>query len=472
MPTGSLPKSGKKLWEKVYNDAKAAGDDEEKAAKKAWGAVRQAGWYKDEGGQWKKKSDVVEFSLAITKASFDPTTGERRWIATASDTDLDSYGDKMSMELFMDFCDRIAKKEQAPEDFRSEFWSGGMPYLSVSHYPDLDGEAVPGTIDRVFVDGNKFKSRGKFNDTPLGIAAYNSVKQAILDKSIDPVRISIAFLDYKHKHLSDGSIFERSKENPVCIKCVVDALTGEKGGKEFLQGQLIHEAMTRVPVNKRTDMEVERSDMTTRKEDAATIIGDELAEELDKKAKLVGKSDALVIKAEEEVAPEADDTELDDKQPSEETELVEQEPDKVLAALAEMKSEIHDLISVLRAKADKKDEEKEDMEEDEESEEYKDKKKKKEEMKSEVVEEVSPEPVSVFTPEMFGNELRSALSDTNQRLDILISAMSQNVAPNGVPQRRSLTPPPNYAPPAAPVSHDPNKPKTIGDFVHKSVMGY
>ena len=44
--------------------------------------------------------------------------------------------------------------------------------------------------------------------------------------------------------------------------------------------------------------------MTTRKEDAASIVGEELAEDLDEQAELVGKSEALVIKAEEEVTPE------------------------------------------------------------------------------------------------------------------------------------------------------------------------
>ena len=46
-------------------------------------------------------------------------------------------------------------------------------------------------------------------------------------------------------------------------------------------------------------MEVTRS-MTTRKEDAASIIGEELADDLDEKAKLVGKSEALIVKSEEE----------------------------------------------------------------------------------------------------------------------------------------------------------------------------
>jgi len=220
--------------------------------------------------------------------------------------------------------------------------------------------------------------------------------------------------------------------------------------------------MTRVPVNQRTDMEVERA-MTTRKEDAASIIGDELAEEIEDKAKLVGKSEALVIKADEteEVVETPEEEELV------EVPFADEDEDKVLAELAELKSQISELISVLKGKGDKKamkdDEEEKDDSPDEEDEEYKDKKKKKEQ-KSEVVEEPQVDPV-VAIAEAF----KSALMDTNQRLDILISAMSQNVTSSGVPQRRSMTPPPNYMPPVPPVQTAPGAPQSITDFVRRSV---
>jgi hypothetical protein len=470
MPTGNLPAEGKKLFEEVYDKAlkgscKGEKDPEACAAGSAWKAVKSAGWRKDAKGQW-HKGDLVEFSLAITKASYDKATGERRWLAKCSDTNLDSYEDKMSTELFMDFVDRIKRNEPAPEDFRSEFWSGGMPYLSVSHYPDLDGSAVPGPVDDVFVDGDVFKSKGKCSDTPLGNVVWEALKKDSIEKPENPIRISIAFLDYKHRHLSGGYVFERSMTDPkrmICPKCIEEAVTGEYGGKEFLRGQLVHLAMTRVPVNKRTLMEVDRS-MTTRKEDAASIVGEELADELDEKAKLVGKSDALVIKAEETDSndvPDADDIEADDANPSEESEIIS-EQEKIMSALAELKSEISELVSVLRAKNMKEDEKEDEEEPEEGDEEYKDKKKKKkEEMKSEVVEEVEPE---------INNIMRAGFSDLAQRLDILISAMSQNVTPSGVPQRRSMVPTPNYAPPVAP-QRDPNKPMTISEMVHKSVMG-
>jgi len=65
-------------------------------------------------------------------------------------------------------------------------------------------------------------------------------------------------------------------------------------------------------------MEVERS-MTTRKEDAASIIGDELADELEEEAALIGKSEALVIKSEEE--------EIEDEPIVEEAEIEEKVPE-------------------------------------------------------------------------------------------------------------------------------------------------
>jgi len=59
-------------------------------------------------------------------------------------------------------------------------------------------------------------------------------------------------------------------------------------------------------VNTRTSLEVDKSMAITRKDDAKSIVGDELADELEEQAELVGKSDALVIRSdEEEIVEEA-----------------------------------------------------------------------------------------------------------------------------------------------------------------------
>ena len=51
-PFKGLPVAAFKIWEKVYKAAKHAGDSEEKAAKKAWGAVKHS--YKKAGDKWVK----------------------------------------------------------------------------------------------------------------------------------------------------------------------------------------------------------------------------------------------------------------------------------------------------------------------------------------------------------------------------------------------------------------------------------
>ena len=175
---------------------------------------------------------------------------------------------------------RITINELAPEDFRSTFWQGGMPYISVSHYPDLEGKAVPGTVERVFVDGNQLKADGQFSKTSLGFACYYSISKDLYEepKSENPVRVSIAFLDFGHTHKSDNYRFIRDSILDFCPKCIEEHLKGKSSGKIFEKGQLVHLALTRVPANERTSMEVEKS-MTTRKEDATSIIGEELADD-------------------------------------------------------------------------------------------------------------------------------------------------------------------------------------------------
>jgi len=49
-----LPKKANEIWKKVYQSAIDAGDSEDKAARKAWGAVEKS--YKKVGDKWVKRS--------------------------------------------------------------------------------------------------------------------------------------------------------------------------------------------------------------------------------------------------------------------------------------------------------------------------------------------------------------------------------------------------------------------------------
>lgn len=278
-----------------------------------------------------KQIALQDFSFVITKASIDKTTGQMRWQAVASDTDKDLYDQSMSLQLFKDFIYRANNNVPAPEQFRSDYWKGGKPYLSVSHYPDFNGEGSAGEVTSLFIDGNRLKAKGVCYDTPLGNAAFSAIRRSVVEKSAGdtPVRISIGFLDFKHAH--DGMIFDRKGIYDICPMC-----SKSRKNVVFLSGQLLHLALTRVPVNTRTDIEAEVNksmEIKTMQEDAASIIGDDEAKKLQELSQtMVGKSEALVIKSLDEINPDDyADVAIDFEIPADELELFDAEVTKAAA---------------------------------------------------------------------------------------------------------------------------------------------
>src|SRR5688572_634737 len=249
---------------------------------------------------------IVEMSLRITKASYNKTENEpMKWAAVDSDTDEDLYEERMSAELYKDFVYRIENNIPVPEAFEDviceDDWCGGMPYLSIAHFKaGSNKKNVPGEPISVFIDGNRLKSKGILYNSDMGRKTFDALCDDLYKKKSDPthkpVRISIAFLDLEHKHQSQTSqtefTFVRERVGQICPLCAQGI-----GGKIYTKGQLIHLAMTRVPVNPRTEMSVERSmdEITTKKQDAESIIG-ELASELEEKSIA---SDILVVRSDE-----------------------------------------------------------------------------------------------------------------------------------------------------------------------------
>jgi hypothetical protein len=257
---------------------------------------------------------VDTFSLYITKSTF--SDGLMKWSAVNSDTESDLYGEKMTLGLYQKMLGYIATQTPPPDDFISmvcsEFWCGGMPYLSISHYPDLNGKAVPGQPLELFIDGNQLKAKGILFDNKLGQAVWKSLKKdENLGKDEQKIRISIAFLDLAHKHGESGKVFTRNSLTDVCPFCVKGV-----GNKIYLDGYLVHLALTRVPVNPRTIMEAEdimaKKSIQTRKEDALSIVEDaELVEEIDKTA-LETKSDVLIEMSDTQPEPVEDSALVED----------------------------------------------------------------------------------------------------------------------------------------------------------------
>lgn len=216
--------------------------------------------------------------------------GIRRWYSTSSGTKVDLYGERMSTKLFDDFVKRIENpKTEIPPMFTSKAWKGGLPYLGVAHYLDLDGFGIVGKADSVWRDGKVLKMKGTFdNDNPLAIAAFDSIQADRLEKRADTerVRVSIAFIDWGHNH-GKGREFVRKDLSTNCPYCEAGV-----GDKEYTAGQLVHLALTRRPAYPETEIvALEERSMSKRRDDAASIIGDELANELEAKSKeLIGRS--------------------------------------------------------------------------------------------------------------------------------------------------------------------------------------
>lgn len=249
-----------------------------------------------------KNAALVEVSLDITKASVSDD-GVMRWAATCSDTGIDKTEQATSLQLFTDWIERAATGKALP-------WlpPPRTPFLGLSHYPALDGAGEAGLTDKMYIDGNQFKAKGTFfNDTehPLGKALFDAVRQerALIEKGeaiTEPIRISAGWWDIAHSH--GTFIFERKSLDDICPMCVNGA-----GNKVYLKGQLDHFAATRVPINPRTSLGLEEKAMTTRKQDANSIINDpELVEELDRQSAQIGKSETeelppgMVVKSDEE----------------------------------------------------------------------------------------------------------------------------------------------------------------------------
>lgn len=248
-------------------------------------------------------SDEIRcLEMAITKASFDESTGERRIRMVASDTSIDYYDERTSIELFHNFVRRA--NEPLPEVWKSvvveKGWRGGMPYTSISHYPSgSDGANIPADIKSIYVDGNRLKSLAVARNTKLGNKLWEALR-ADLDGTSDfeeKIRVSIGFIDLKHSH--GDFVFTRDTLESRCSMC-----ENGVGHKVYLDGILVHEAFTRVPANTNTSAEVEKmSEINTREDDAKSIVG-ELAEELE-----VNKStvDSILVVKDENAEEVVDD---------------------------------------------------------------------------------------------------------------------------------------------------------------------
>jgi hypothetical protein len=303
----NLPRGAIRIGVQTFNRVLAETDDEEQARRAAWSNVKAR--YRKVGEKWVRKSGteapeaLVSIELTITKASI--RDGKQFWALTASDTQTDRMGDATSLELFEDWIRRAYSGET--EDWLPE---PEMPFLGLSHYGRQGGFNEAGLPDRLYIDGRQFKASGEFSAGPIGQALFSVIRderaQARKGNPPDnPVRISAAWWDIQHAH--DDRVFTRKSLLDLCPMC----LAGQ-GNRQFMKGQLDHFAGTRVPINPRTEIGLQEKAMAvTRNEDAASIVDQELADELERREReeLETRSDAestsaaLMVKADDDQEP-------------------------------------------------------------------------------------------------------------------------------------------------------------------------
>ena len=233
----------------------------------------------------KSETEDMEVDFVITKASLGKD-GIMRWNATTSKFGEDSQHDDVTLDFYR-FAAQLVEDGETPS-----------PALVVSHYDDprlavaldpIPDIFVAGDTDAIYIDGNKPKAKGTFRNTDLGKAVFEAAQTDLRNNlpHEERIRISMAF-----RPTDDG--IEKS----------------EDGVTHYYKGMIRHFAVTRRPVVKETELITEQTEkaepMVTKLEDATSIVGPELATQLDAEYRQrlqlekSGTESGLIEKAEEE----------------------------------------------------------------------------------------------------------------------------------------------------------------------------
>jgi hypothetical protein len=196
-------------------------------------------------------------------------------------------------------------------------------------------------------------------------------------------------------------------------------------------------------------MEVDKS-MTTQKEDAASIVGEEQAEELEEKKTLIGKSEALVIKAEDEPVEKAKkEKKKEDEDEEEEESPKKKKKEEKKAETVEEKTDISLLLEQLKAQMVEPDPHPLDTVLEELKASYdqaletdlsvEDKLRFVQDAYVGVGNQIKSDVQNQPAPEVDGSEIMQVLTALSQKVDLLATQIEDKSA-TGIPARRSIQP--------------------------------
>jgi cation transport regulator ChaB len=256
----ALPDHAKAIWVAAFNAAykgwsagKTDLDQEGYAMATAWAAVNK-GYKKDAQGNWSKRT-IIEGAEGHFTRVWRAADGRYRWRATISDDGVDQYATRMTL----DFLNDMATRAMAP---------GGMPWLGIAHY---DAFSEIGKPDRIYVQGRQLKAEGTFLTE-----SRNRLQRDLATAAFERARAEAAMLPE-----------QRSIHTSIAFRPEAFDIE-DLGIVAYTRGALDHVALTTRPANSRADFMAEEGDTMSRskglrelrREDAAAIVGDDLAERL------------------------------------------------------------------------------------------------------------------------------------------------------------------------------------------------
>lgn len=276
----ALPEHAREIWVAAFNGAYKSWDSEKTDLERepyafavAWAAVKKL--YKQKDGKWVKRSIILlgEGHLSRVWRSAD---GQHRWQATVMDDGVDEYATRMTIDFQDDICAQAS--------------AGAMPWLGIAHY---DSYSKVGEITRLYRDGRYVKAEGYFltdaDDQLMRSLAEAAFESAQKESDLLPA----------HRAIAVSQCFY--PEAYVIEDCGVVGYTA---------GRMDHLALTTRAANSRADFGVEEDDMSKRatktrrelrRQDAAAIVGEDLAQTLfereEEHGERTAEQDGLVYRA-------------------------------------------------------------------------------------------------------------------------------------------------------------------------------
>jgi len=254
-----LPDHAREIWVAAFNSAwdgwssdKTDLTQEGYAHAVAWAAVKKL-YKKNAEGAWVKRSLAWEGQGRITKV-WRSADGAHHWRATVMDDGVDCYATRMTIDFQDDVCQRAD--------------AGPMPWLGIAHY---GRQSQIGEATRLYRDGRFVKAEGVFT-----VETGNALQRQLARAAYEAAESESDLLP-AHRAIATSQAFY--PEAHAVEDCGVLAYT---------RGRMDHIALTTRPGNSRADFGVEEDEMRSsktrrdlRRDDAAAIVGPDLAKALD-----------------------------------------------------------------------------------------------------------------------------------------------------------------------------------------------